>query len=118
MLRWTGAFFNCTKMARPNNRPPTQKSKSDHQKCMSVHAEELHGRQIRQYQVGFASARMFRLRIGECGKQQDQKGHPGLVPPLQEGFNAFLKGAGDLLRIRRSDVRAGDLARREKCHDQ
>ncbi len=35
---------------------------SDRQKGMSVHAEKIHGRQIRQHQVGFASARVFRLR--------------------------------------------------------
>ncbi len=35
---------------------------SPHQKGMSVHAEKIHGRQIRQHQVGFASAaRVFRL---------------------------------------------------------
>ena len=33
---------------------------SDHQKGMSVHAEKIHGRQIRQHQVGFASAPVFR----------------------------------------------------------
>ena len=68
---------------------------SDHQKGMSVHAEKIHGRQIRQYQVGFASARVFRLRVGECGKQQATRGRHDLVLALQKCFSAFLDGAGD-----------------------
>ncbi len=51
---------------------------SDHQQGMSVHAEKLHGRQIRQHQVSFAPARVF-LRAGECGKQQTQEGYHGPV---------------------------------------
>ena len=65
---------------------------SDRQKGMSVQAEkvrEIHARQIRQHQVGFASARVF-LRVGECGKQQAQEGRHGLVPPLQKRPDALL----------------------------
>ena len=52
--------------------------------------KKLHGRQIRQYQVGFAAAGVFRLGIGKCGKQQAQEGRHGLVLPLQECLSAFL----------------------------
>ena len=78
---------------------------SDHQKGMSVHAEETHGRQIRQGQVGFASACVFRLRVGECGKQQGQEGHHGFVLALQEG---------SWLPIRSS--RVNNIAHNERQH--
>jgi hypothetical protein len=45
---------------------------SDHQQGMSVHAEETHGRQIRQHQVGFASARMF-LRAANVGSSRPSR---------------------------------------------
>ena len=91
---------------------------SDHQKGMSVHAEKIHGRQIRQYQVGFASACVFRLRVSECGKQQAQKGRHGLVLTLEECFSAFLDGAGDFLHFRSPLVRADDLACEKKGHNE
>ena len=92
---------------------------SDHQKGMSVHAEKIHGRQIRQHQVGFASAaRVFRLRVGECGKQQAQDGRHGLVLTLQKCLGAFLDGRGDLLHCLSSRVRADDLAREQKGHKE
>ena len=69
---------------------------------------------IRQYQVGFASARVFRLGVGKSGKQQAQKGRHGLVLPLQECLCAFLDGSGNPLHFRRALVRATNLACKEK----
>ncbi len=85
---------------------------SDRQKVMPVQAEEIckaHARQIRQDQVGFASARVL-LRAGECGKQQDQKGCHGFVLTLEEGSSATHDGPGKLLHRPGYLVSADDLA--------
>jgi len=96
---------------------------SDHQKGMSVHAEKTHGRQIRQHQIGFATAACaFRLGVsecgGECGKQQAQEGRHGLVPALEKRLGAFLDGSGDLVHIRSPAIGADDLARKQKSHKE
>ncbi len=81
---------------------------SPRQQVMSVHAEEIHemhGPQIRQNQVGFASARRF-LRAGECGKQQQaQEGRHCSKRTLKEGLGAVLDGSGG-------------KARKEKGHNE
>ena len=77
---------------------------ADRQKLMPVQAEkirEIHARQVWQLQAGFSSARMF-LRAGECGKQQAQEDHHGLVLALEKRLGAFLDGCGDLLHCRGS----------------
>jgi hypothetical protein len=84
---------------------------------MSVQAKEMlktHFRQIRQYQVGFAPACVFRLPVSECGKQQAQKGRHGFVLTLQEGLCTFLDGSSDFLNFPSSSVRADDLTREKE----
>ncbi len=84
---------------------------------MPVHAEKIHGRQIRQDQVGFASARVL-LREGECGKQQEQEGRHGFVLTLQKCLRASPDGHGKPLHRRSPLVRADDLARKEEGRDE
>ena len=85
--------------------------------------KKIHGRQVRQHQVGFASARLFCLRKSECWKQEPRNGrhhagcHSRVLSP-QEAFRALLHGRGALLHSRHTHIRPDDLAREENSHQK